>query len=171
MHARYSLLALIVFIAVFVLIAGCTDGQEGGTPTQTPTSTETALPTTTETTNETPTVATNETATMTVTPTQTPEPEPATVNLTAENFAFDRSMIEVPAGAKVTVHFENKDPGVQHNFAVYETSAAEVVIFKGDLITGPDTATYTFTAPSEPGTYFFRCDPHATTMRGDFVVT
>lgn len=167
MHARYGLLALIVFIAVFVLTAGCTGGQ--GTPTQT--QTETVTPTATETANETPTIPLNETATVTVTPTSTPEPEQVAVNLTAENFAFDRSTIEVPAGAKVTVLFENRDPGVQHNFAVYETSAAEDIIFKGDLVTGQDTATYTFTAPSEPGTYFFRCDPHATTMRGDFVVT
>ncbi|WP_342675745.1 cupredoxin domain-containing protein [Methanofollis sp. UBA420] len=179
MNRRYGLLALILFIAAFALSAGCTGGQGGGTPTPTPT--ETVLPTitttanetTVSTTNETPTLTTNMTANETATATVTPRPpaEPVTIALTAENLAFDRSTIEVPAGAKVTITFENKDSGVQHNFAVYETSAAEDVIFKGDLVTGPGTATYTFTAPSEPGTYFFRCDPHATRMRGDFVVT
>jgi N-methylhydantoinase B len=30
---------------------------------------------------------------------------------------------------------------------------------------------YRFTAPSVPGTYFFRCDFHPVTMSGTFVVT
>jgi len=33
------------------------------------------------------------------------------------------------------------------------------------------TTTYTFTAPSTPGTYFFRCDVHPETMTGQFIVT
>ena len=169
MHGRYGLLALILFVAAFVLSAGCTGGQGGGTPTPTPT--ETTLPTVTMTVNETPTLTTNMTVNETVTATPRPPAGPVTIALTAENFAFDRSTIEAPAGAKVTINFENKDPGVQHNVAFYETSAAEDIIFKGDLVTGPGKATYTFTAPSEPGTYFFRCDSHATRMRGDFVVT
>jgi len=165
MHGRYGLPALILFVAALVLSAGCTGGQGGGTPTPT----ETTLPTVTPLINETTVPTTNETATPTVTP--RPPAGPVTLTLTAENLAFDRSRIEVPAGAKVTILFENRDPGVQHNVAFYETSTAEDIIFKGDLVTGPGTATYTFTAPSEPGTYFFRCDLHATRMRGDFVVT
>ncbi|WP_067050324.1 plastocyanin/azurin family copper-binding protein [Methanofollis ethanolicus] len=167
MHGRYGLPALILVVAALVLFAGCTGGQGGGTPTPI----ETTLPTITPVINETPTLTTNMTANETVTATPRPPAGPVALTLTAEDFAFDRSTIEVPAGAKVTITFENRDPGVEHNVAFYETSAAEDVIFKGDLVTGPGTATYTFTAPSEPGTYFFRCDPHATRMRGDFVVT
>lgn len=37
-------------------------------------------------------------------------------------------------------------------------------------MTGPATTTYTFTAPSTPGTYFFRCDVHPTVMTGQFIV-
>lgn len=167
MHGRSGLPALILFVAALVLSAGCTGGQGGGTPTPT----ETTLPTVTPIINETPTLTTNMTVNETVTVTPRPPAGPVTLTLTAENLAFDRSRIEVPAGAKVTILFENRDPGVQHNVAFYETSTAEDIIFKGDLVTGPGTATYTFTAPSEPGTYFFRCDLHATRMRGDFVVT
>lgn len=93
-----------------------------------------------------------------------------TVDLTAENIAFDKSTITVPAGAKVTVNFDNRDSGVPHNFAVYETDAAENIIFQGKIITGPDKITYNFVAPDKPGTYFFRCDVHPTTMKGQFVV-
>jgi plastocyanin len=40
----------------------------------------------------------------------------------------------------------------------------------GDVITGPKKITYTFDAPEKPGTYFFRCDIHPTTMTGQFIV-
>jgi plastocyanin len=39
----------------------------------------------------------------------------------------------------------------------------------GEIITGPATINYTFTAPSEPGTYYFQCDVHPS-MNGDFIV-
>jgi plastocyanin len=92
------------------------------------------------------------------------------IELAAKNIAFDKKTITVPAGAKVTVNFDNQDSGIPHNFAVYETSAAQKPIFKGEIITGPKKTTYTFTAPSKPGTYFFRCDVHPTQMTGQFIV-
>lgn len=97
-------------------------------------------------------------------------PQSVTVDLTAENIAFDKSTITVPAGARVTVNFNNRDSGVPHNFAVYETKDAEKVIFSGQIVTGPARAEYTFDAPAVPGTYFFRCDIHPTQMNGQFIV-
>ncbi|MDD4567465.1 amicyanin [Methanoculleus chikugoensis] len=91
------------------------------------------------------------------------------VNLAAENIAFDTNTITVPAGANVTVHFVNKDSGIPHNFAVYDSSLRSEQIFVGDIITGPAETNYTFTAPSEPGTYYFQCDIHPS-MNGDFIV-
>ena len=79
------------------------------------------------------------------------------VALTAQNSAFDKQTITVPAGAQVTITFTNNDQGVPHNVAVYTDSTATTAIFKGPIITGPAITTYTFTAPSTPGTYFFRC--------------
>jgi len=100
----------------------------------------------------------------------TTTPQSVSVNLTVQNIAFDKSTITVPAGASVTINFNNKDSGVQHNFAVYTDSSATTVIFRGNIVTGPATATYTFTAPLAPGNYFFRCDVHPTLMTGTFVV-
>jgi len=91
------------------------------------------------------------------------------VNLTAENIAFDTDTITVPAGVNVTVVFNNQDDGVPHNFAVYDSSLRSERIFVGEIITGPATTNYTFTAPSEPGTYYFQCDVHPS-MNGDFIV-
>lgn len=94
----------------------------------------------------------------------------AVVDLIARGIAFNTKSITVPAGSMVTVNFDNQDSGIRHNFAVYDSSAAEKVIFKGDLITGPRKITYTFQAPDERGVYFFRCDPHARIMNGQFIV-
>ena len=93
-----------------------------------------------------------------------------TIALSAQNIAFNLSTITVPAGAQITINFQNNDAGIPHNFAVYDTSAASHTIFKGDIITGVSSTTYTFTAPSTPGTYFFRCDVHPNQMYGDFIV-
>ena len=94
-----------------------------------------------------------------------------TVTLTAQNVLFDKQTITVPAGAKVAMTFNNLDSGVAHNFALYTDSSAKTRIFVGDFVTGVKTTTYTFTAPSKPGNYFFRCDVHPTIMYGTFVVT
>jgi plastocyanin len=82
--------------------------------------------------------------------------------------AFDKSTITVQAGASVTLNFENRE-SLPHNFALYTNSTAATMIFRGATITN-DTTVYTFTAPSTPGNYFFRCDVHPTTMTGTFVV-
>ena len=93
------------------------------------------------------------------------------VTLTATNFVFDRSTITVPAGSTVVMTFTNNDANVPHNFALYTDRTAATRIFAGDLVTGVKTITYTFTAPSTRGNYFFRCDVHPETMTGTFVVT
>lgn len=99
-----------------------------------------------------------------------PVPQGVTIDLTAENTAFDMKTITVPVGARVTINFNNKDSGVPHNFAAYTDSSGTTAIFKGGIVTGPAETTYTFTAPSKPGTYFFRCDVHPTVMTGQFIV-
>ena len=93
-----------------------------------------------------------------------------TINLTAKNYAFNTSTITVPAGANVTINFDNMDAGEQHNFAVYETAEANKKIFVGDDITGPSKITYNFEAPIKAGMYLFRCDDHAGQMKGNFIV-
>jgi plastocyanin len=95
--------------------------------------------------------------------------EGVTVDLAVRNIRFNKSTITVPAGAHVTMNFDNQE-SVPHNFALYDNSQAENVIFKGEVITGPRMIVYTFDAPEEPGTYFFRCDIHPRGMTGQFIV-
>jgi plastocyanin len=70
----------------------------------------------------------------------------------------------------VTVTFVNRDQGIPHNVAFYTTSAATATIYKGQITSGSTPLIYTFTAPSTPGNYYFRCDVHPD-MNGVFVVT
>lgn len=93
------------------------------------------------------------------------------LTLTAKNIAFDKATLSAPAGSTVVLTFANNDANVPHNFALYTDSSAGTSIFKGQIVTGPSTTTYTFTAPNTRGTYFFRCDVHPETMTGTFVVT
>jgi len=153
------------------------------TPTPTVNVTPTVIPpagneTPTPTMNVTPTATVNvtPTVTMNVTPTPTtnvtPSPTAAagtTVNISADNLAFDTDTITVPAGAEVTMVFDNQDGGIPHNVAVYDSPLRAEQIFVGDVITGPAEITYTFMAPEEPGTYYFQCDIHPS-MNGDFIV-
>jgi plastocyanin len=105
------------------------------------------------------------------TATATPEGNGATaITVTAEDIAFSTNTIEASAGDEVSVTLVNND-NIPHNIAFYQTDAAEEEIAVGELITGPDaTTTLTFTAPSEPGEYFFRCETHPNQMTGTFVV-
>ena len=113
-------------------------------------------------------------ASTTTTAAATPVPATGTatfpITLTAQNIAFNTNTITVPAGATVTMTFVNNDSGVPHNFALYTDNTATKKIFVGDLVTGVKTVTYTFTAPTTPGNYFFRCDIHPEIMTGTFVV-
>ena len=108
--------------------------------------------------------------TVDTTPTQT-SAGAVTVDLVAQNIAFDKKEISVPACSAVTINFDNKDSGIPHNFALYTNSQATTNLFKGQIITGVKTIQYTFTAPCTPGDYYFRCDVHPTIMYGTFTVT
>jgi plastocyanin len=88
----------------------------------------------------------------------------------AKNNVFNTSTITVPSGAEIIVHFDNQDSGIPHNFAVYQDKTAATQIFKGDIIVGSRMITYTFNAPTKPGSYFFRCDVHPNTMTGQLIV-
>jgi glucose/arabinose dehydrogenase/plastocyanin len=104
--------------------------------------------------------------------TATPAPgNSVPVSLTAKNIAFDKNTISVPAGSTVVMTFVNNDAGVPHNFSLYTNSQAATPLFVGQIITGVQTTTYTFTAPSAPGSYYFRCDVHPEMMTGTFVTT
>lgn len=82
-----------------------------------------------------------------------------TVDLAAQGIQFDTGTIDLPAGTPATIHFDNRDAGVPHNVAIFTDDTLANVLFRGDLVTGPDVIDYPI-PPLEPGTYFFHCDVH-----------
>lgn len=93
------------------------------------------------------------------------------VQITAQDIALDVDVITASPDALVTLVFtNNENPVIFHNIAIYEDSAATKSIMVGEFIPGGQTATYQFTAPSTPGTYFFRCDIHPFAMHGELIV-
>jgi len=53
----------------------------------------------------------------------------------------------------------------------FKSSTYASFIFTGAAVTGPNKTTYDVSkAPLAPGTYFFRCDYHPTSMFGQLVV-
>jgi plastocyanin len=91
----------------------------------------------------------------------------ATVELIAENLAFNRPSLRVPADVVVALTLDNRDPGILHNVAIYPVDDGDVV-FRGDTFTGIATQTYLF-GPINGGRFRFICDVHPI-MNGTLVV-
>jgi plastocyanin len=90
------------------------------------------------------------------------------IQVAAENIAFDTDTIELPPDTPATIVFDNRDAGVQHNIAIYEDDTLATVLFQGELVTGPDTIEYRI-PPLPAGEYYFHCDVHPN-MSGTVVV-
>lgn len=72
---------------------------------------------------------------------------------------FDIDEIATFANEPFAIEFDNQQPAVPHNIAIYETSAQEVEFFIGEVFEGPDSRTYEVGALS-PGVYFYVCSVH-----------
>ncbi|MCH7718753.1 MAG: c-type cytochrome [Chloroflexi bacterium] len=105
-------------------------------------------------------------------PTPTPAVDAQEVTIVAENIAFDTDTITVQADGAVIVRMDNQDDAVPHNFAVYTDDTASEQLTPtsiGEICTGVCENSVQFELPG-PGTYYFRCDVHPTTMVGEFIV-
>jgi plastocyanin len=85
----------------------------------------------------------------------------ARVTVAAQGLRFDTGRIELPANTSSTVHFENNDPGIQHNIAIFTDSSLGTNLFRGEVVTGPAAVDYRV-PPLETGEYYFHCDIHPT---------
>ena len=95
-------------------------------------------------------------------------PSGTIVKVTALNKAFDSGCLAAPAGSAFSLTMVNQDPGIPHNVAIYTDASASTNLFRGEVVSGPTTATYKVLA-LKVGTYYFRCDIHPQ-MSGTFVV-
>ena len=81
----------------------------------------------------------------------------AAVELSAQNIAFDKTALSVPAGAAFQLVFHNNDAGIPHNVEIKDGTGADV--FKGEIFSGVDSRTYDVSA-LPAGTYKFSCVVH-----------
>ncbi|MEP7059692.1 MAG: cupredoxin domain-containing protein, partial [Actinomycetota bacterium] len=93
----------------------------------------------------------------------------ADAEISASGAQFSADSLTLPAGAKSTLAFTNNDAGVQHNVAIFSDSGYSTAVFTGEFVTGPAEKTYDIPT-LDPGTYYFRCDAHPTTMTGTIAV-
>jgi plastocyanin len=83
-------------------------------------------------------------------------PDVHVVELTADNIAFDRLELEVPAGEPFIIRFTNAE-GVDHNVSIYD---GDTTLFTGSKVTGPDVTVDYLVDALDPGEYTFICDFH-----------
>ena len=101
-------------------------------------------------------------------PKATCTPDGTSLTISAKHDAFDRDCLAAPADTPFAIAFDNQDYDI-HNVSIYDKDHGDKALFKGEVIYGPKTITYSVPAQAE-GTYEFRCDPHPDSMVGTFIV-
>jgi plastocyanin len=130
----------------------------------------TAVPTTAV--GETATVAGQKAPATTATTGATTGEATLTIETTAKDpLAFSVKQLKAAPGAKVTIEYTNNSP-VPHNIHFFNGKDAQAPnLAMTQIATGPNAVEkVTFTAPEQPGSYFFHCDVHPTQMQGELVV-
>jgi plastocyanin len=93
------------------------------------------------------------------------------VTVVAQGIQFtEGTCIQANPNEAFTIDFDNKDTGTQHNIEIFSGSETTgQPVFSGDLVTGPNTATYDIPG-LDAGTHAFNCVVHPTTMTGTIEV-
>lgn len=91
------------------------------------------------------------------TPAPSSEPGGPTLEISADQIAFDTKQLSAPADTAFEIAFTNLE-GVVHNVSIFDANGEK--LFTGEPVTGPD-ATVTYQIPALPaGEYTFICDYH-----------
>lgn len=83
---------------------------------------------------------------------------PGTLQIVAQNVAYDVKALTVDAGKPFTIQFVNKDAGIDHDVDIRD-AAGKSVIQDQPHTPGGQTSLYQYTA-LQPGTYTFICSVH-----------
>jgi cytochrome c oxidase subunit 2 len=97
------------------------------------------------------------------------EPSGSSLTLVAQKISWDKSCLAVVAGRPFQITITNKDDGIPHNFAIWDSPRTKHQLYLTPDFTGPVTKTFTVPA-MQPGKYYFQCDIHGPAMAGAFIV-
>ena len=189
--------AVTLTLATAALLAACggSDSNKTATPTissattASPAATKSALTTTPLAASATPAIAASATPAPATpqppaateppheptTPPAPPPPAPteapppgggSTLSIAALDVLFDTASLSAPAGP-ITIVFNNQDTAIAHNIQFFAGSQS---IGMTEIATGPDTQTLSL-GTLAPGSYFYKCDVHPTTMKGSLKVS
>ena len=89
------------------------------------------------------------------------------LDLVAQNVKFDKSDLSTAADAPFTIHFDNRDAGINHDVDILDAGGAKV--FDGKDFPGPAVQDYGV-GPLKAGTYKFECSIHPALMFGTLTV-
>jgi hypothetical protein len=85
--------------------------------------------------------------------------DPASPGIHAQNIAFDRTQVGVPALRPFVLILQNLDGSAPHNVSIYADAQFQRRVFEGKIVDGGRTIWYPVGALT-PGQYFFQCDVH-----------
>ncbi len=93
----------------------------------------------------------------------------SSVEIEAQHIQWNKACLGVVANKPFKLQIENKDVGIAHNFAIYDSPKRKHQYYVTPTITGP--AKKTFIVPAlKPGTYYFQCNIHGPAMSGTLIV-
>lgn len=98
-----------------------------------------------------------------------PPEEASGTSIVARDIEFDTSSIELAPNTKTLIELRNRDAGIPHTFSVYTEADQGVLLAGTGVVTGPTIAQVEI-PELLAGTYYFRCDVHPETMRGEIHV-
>jgi cytochrome c oxidase subunit 2 len=91
------------------------------------------------------------------------------IHLVAKDNNWNTACLAVPPGTPFTVTVDNRDQGIEHNFAVYDSFNRHKTIFESPRFAGQAQQTLEV-SPLPKGRYYFQCDVHGAAMSGPLVV-
>ena len=89
--------------------------------------------------------------------------------LVSKDNSWNTGCLAVAATGPFTVSVSNLDAGIEHNFAVYNTSQRKRTFFQGPRFAGVAEKTFQL-RPLPKGRYYFQCDVHGPAMSGALIV-
>ena|SRR5919198_5724511 len=91
------------------------------------------------------------------------------ISITAKDISWNTNCLAIPAGPPASISVVNKDSGIDHNFAIYDSFSQTKKFFQTGRFSGVATRTDRL-PPLPPGRYYFQCDVHGPAMSGVFIV-